>query len=217
MRFVRSQVLSLRAVWDSATEDSTNKKKSGLARFKRWVIKSNCCVGMGDSERKFEECECARIRLCPSGGSGSIGLISDYEGPCPVSRSVTVRPSHLFEVGQALLVRWESFGNVYQFHAWCLAVSNFNLFSSSSSHMACALRTSLSVVGNSSCHCRRICNSRQTSCGTVNSMGKSYTSRIYVKCVVISAPPEETSSLFRPTTRLLVPEILRGPQAAQGT
>jgi hypothetical protein len=53
MRFVRSQVLSLRAVRDSTTEDSTNKKKSGLARLKRFVIKLACCTGMGDSERKF--------------------------------------------------------------------------------------------------------------------------------------------------------------------
>jgi hypothetical protein len=50
------------------------------------VIKLACCAGMGDSERKFCETECARIRFCPSGGSGSIGLIADYEGLCPVSR-----------------------------------------------------------------------------------------------------------------------------------
>ena len=86
MRFVRSQVLSLRAVRDSTIEDSTNKKKSGVARFKRFVTKLACCVGMGDSERKFCESKCARIRFCLSGGSGSIGLIADYESPCPVSR-----------------------------------------------------------------------------------------------------------------------------------
>jgi len=68
MRFVRSQVLSLRAVRDSTIEDSTNKKKSGVARFKRFVTKLACCVGMGDSERKFCESKCARIRFCPSGG-----------------------------------------------------------------------------------------------------------------------------------------------------
>lgn len=83
------------AVRDSTTEDNTNKKKSGVARFKRLVIKLACCAGMGDSERKFCETECARIRFCPSGGSGSIGLIADYEGPCPVSRSGIAAWEHL--------------------------------------------------------------------------------------------------------------------------
>jgi hypothetical protein len=100
MRFVRSHVLSFRAVRDNTIEDSTNKKKSGVARFKRLVIKFACCVGMGDSEKKFCESKCARIRFCPSGGSGSIGLIADYEGPCPVSRRrqiVTARAWRVFE------------------------------------------------------------------------------------------------------------------------
>lgn len=50
---------------DSTTEDNTNKKKSGVARFKRLVIKLACCAGMGDSERKFCETECVRIRFSP--------------------------------------------------------------------------------------------------------------------------------------------------------
>ena len=59
MRFVRSQVLSLRAVRDSTTEDSTNKKKSGVARFKRFVIKLTGCVGMGGLRKEILRTKCA--------------------------------------------------------------------------------------------------------------------------------------------------------------
>ena len=68
----------MRAVRDSTTEDSTNKKKSGLARFKRWVTKSTCCVGMGNSEKKLAKASARESDFARVGGSGSIGLIADY-------------------------------------------------------------------------------------------------------------------------------------------
>jgi hypothetical protein len=40
----------------------------------------------GGLRKKIDESKCARIRFWPSGGSGSIGLIADYEGPWPFSR-----------------------------------------------------------------------------------------------------------------------------------
>lgn len=95
MRFDRSQVLSLRAVRDGTTEDSTSKKKSGLARFKRWVINSTCCVGMGGLRKEILAKASAReLDFAPVEGGGTIGLIADYEGPCPVSRGRRIVEDH---------------------------------------------------------------------------------------------------------------------------
>jgi hypothetical protein len=53
MRFVRSQVLSPYEVGNRTTEDSTNKKKSGVARFERLVKKLTCWVGMGGLRKEI--------------------------------------------------------------------------------------------------------------------------------------------------------------------
>jgi hypothetical protein len=59
MRFVRSQVLSLEDLGDSMREDTMNKKKSGVARFKRLVIKLTGCVGMGGLRKEILRSKCA--------------------------------------------------------------------------------------------------------------------------------------------------------------